>query len=122
LPSLEQFSIGGASTLRGYRQDVRVADSGIFGSIELQVPLWRSQRRRSVLQVAPFIDAGTVWSRDPFSTLEKRTLASVGLGLAWRSRQWSARLDWGIPLIAIDGSKSSLQENGLHLSIRYTPF
>jgi hemolysin activation/secretion protein len=122
LPSLEQFSIGGASTVRGYRQDVRVADSGIFGSIELQAPLWRSQSRRSVLQITPFIDAGAVWSRDPFSTLEKRTLASVGLGLAWRSPRWSARIDWGVPLIAIDGQKNSLQENGVYLSVRYSPF
>jgi hemolysin activation/secretion protein len=122
LPSLEQFSIGGASTVRGYRQDVRVADSGVFGSIELQAPLWRSRSRRSMLQVAPFVDAGTVWSRDPFSTLEKRTLASVGLGLAWRSPHWSARIDWGLPLITIDGRKNSLQENGLYLSVRYSPF
>jgi hemolysin activation/secretion protein len=122
LPSLEQFAIGGASTVRGYRQDVRVADSGIFGSIELQTPIWHSRQKQSVLQLAPFADIGTVWSRDPFSTLENQTLASIGLGVAWHSPRWNARIDWGIPLISIDGRKNSLQENGLYLSVRYSIF
>jgi hemolysin activation/secretion protein len=32
---IEQFGIGGSDTVRGYRQDAVLADSGIFGSAEL---------------------------------------------------------------------------------------
>ena len=120
LPSLEQFSIGGASTVRGYRQDVRTSDNGIYGSAELQIPLWRSRDRTRTFQVTPFIDVGKVWSNDPFTTLNQPLLASTGLGLLWRSNHWTARMDWGIPLVQLEGTKKSLQESGLHLSVRYS--
>jgi hemolysin activation/secretion protein len=32
---IEQFGRGGSDTVRGYRQDAVLADSGIFGSAEL---------------------------------------------------------------------------------------
>lgn len=120
LPSLEQFSIGGASTVRGYRQDVRTSDNGIFASAELQIPLWRSRNRNQTFQVAPFVDVGKIWTNDPFTTLNQPLLASTGIGLLWRSTHWTARIDWGIPLIQIDSTKKSLQESGLHLSLRYS--
>lgn len=120
LPSLEQFSIGGASTVRGYRQDVRTSDNGIFGSVELQIPLWRSRDRTRTFQITPFADIGKVWSNDPFTTLNQPLLASTGLGLLWRSNHWTARMDWGIPLVQLEGTKKSLQESGLHLSVRYS--
>lgn len=120
LPSLEQFSIGGASTVRGYRQDVRTSDNGIFASAELQIPLWRSRNRNQTFQVAPFVDVGKIWTNDPFTTLNQPLLASTGIGLLWRSTHWTARMDWGIPLIQIDSTKKSLQESGLHLSLRYS--
>jgi hemolysin activation/secretion protein len=37
--SIEQFSLGGIDTVRGYRQNQIVADNGVFGSVELSVPL-----------------------------------------------------------------------------------
>ena len=120
LPSLEQFSIGGASTVRGYRQDVRTSDNGIYGSAELQIPLWRSRDRTRTFQVTPFADVGKVWSNDTFTTLNQPFLASTGLGLLWRSSHWTARMDWGIPLVQLEGTKKSLQESGLHLSVRYS--
>jgi len=50
-------------------------------------------------------------------------LVSTGLGLLWKQGDdLSARLDWGIPLISVDGEKRSLQENGLYFSLRYSPF
>ena len=42
LLGLEQFGIGGLETVRGYRQDAMLADSGIFGSAELRYPILRT--------------------------------------------------------------------------------
>ncbi|MBD1811166.1 hypothetical protein NDA07_02585 [Microcoleus vaginatus DQ-U2] len=39
---IEQFGIRGSDTLRGYRQDALLADSGIFDSVELRYPKTRS--------------------------------------------------------------------------------
>ncbi len=123
LPALEQFAIGGIGSVRGYRQDFRLADSGAALSAELQIPLWRSTDRRNQFHITPFLEAGTLWNQDPFTPPAQNTLASTGLGLLWRSPRWTAKLEYGIPLIAPDVKrKDSLQENGLYFSLRYSPF
>ncbi len=49
---LEQFSLGGINTVRGYRENQLVADNGILGSIEFRIPLTYNPQ---VLQVTPFL-------------------------------------------------------------------
>ncbi len=119
LLSLEQFAIGGQSTVRGYRQDALLADHGAFVSAELQLPI--SSTVDSVLQIAPFLDVGTVWNKSG-ANLSGSTLLSTGLGLQWRTEQFTARLDWGIPLINIPDRRNSWQESGFYFSVRYFPF
>ncbi|UNU18224.1 hypothetical protein D0A34_04515 [Microcoleus vaginatus PCC 9802] len=43
---IEQFGIGGSDTLRGYRQDALLADSGIFDSVELRYPMQAHRRQK----------------------------------------------------------------------------
>jgi hemolysin activation/secretion protein len=118
LVSIEQFAIGGQSTVRGYRQDALLADNGAFASVELQLPIGND--RGNTWQVAPFIDVGTVWNN---STSDRSgTLLSTGLGLQWRTDNLSARLDWGIPIVDLARSRYSLSDNGLYFSVRYFPF
>ncbi|AFY35120.1 ShlB/FhaC/HecB family hemolysin secretion/activation protein [Calothrix sp. PCC 7507] len=122
LVPLEQFGLGGQLSVRGYRQDVLLTDNGLLLSVELRVPIVRAAKIGGVLQLTPFIDVGKGWNvkgENPSPS----TLLSTGLGLLWKQGdKFSARLDWGIPLISVDGEKSSLQENGLYFSIRYSPF
>jgi hemolysin activation/secretion protein len=40
LLSMEQFSLGGATTIRGYRENEIVRDNGIVLSMEWRVPVW----------------------------------------------------------------------------------
>ncbi|MEB3218462.1 MAG: ShlB/FhaC/HecB family hemolysin secretion/activation protein [Nostocales cyanobacterium 94392] len=123
LPS-EQIGIGGQSTVRGYRQDLLLADNGLISSAELRYPVVRVPQIKGLLSVTPFIDFGTAWNNSGSSeNLKNNTLASTGLGLLWQQNdRLTARLDWGIPLISIDSnsSKDSWQENGLYFSIVYT--
>ena len=118
LVALEQFAVGGQTTVRGYRQDALLADNGAFASIELQLPIGNGNN--SVFQVAPFIDVGTVWNNNRANS-GGNTLLSTGLGLQWRSDNLSARLDWGIPLVNAGSQKNSWQDNGLYFSLRYFP-
>jgi hemolysin activation/secretion protein len=46
----------------------------------------------------------------------------AGVGLLWQHNDFSARLDWGIPLIDVEGEKKTWQENGIYFSIIYSPF
>jgi hemolysin activation/secretion protein len=41
---LEQFSIGGIDTVRGYRQNQRVGDNGLVGSLEVALPIVREPK------------------------------------------------------------------------------
>ncbi|NJN12170.1 MAG: ShlB/FhaC/HecB family hemolysin secretion/activation protein [Richelia sp. RM1_1_1] len=121
----EQIGIGGQSTVRGYRQDLLLADNGLLASAELRYPVLRVPQIKGLLSVTPFIDFGTAWNSSGSSqTLKNRTLTSTGLGLLWEQNdRLTARFDWGIPLVSVDSSKNSWQENGLYFSILYTqPF
>ncbi|MEG4278550.1 ShlB/FhaC/HecB family hemolysin secretion/activation protein [Microcoleus sp. MON1_C1] len=45
LLAIEQFGIRGSDTLRGYREDALLADSGIFDSVELRYPMQAHRRQ-----------------------------------------------------------------------------
>jgi hemolysin activation/secretion protein len=119
---LEQFSIGGGNTVRGYRQNQRVADNGIFGSWELRLPVYNQPDVYGRIELAPFFDVGTVWENQGEVT-SPRTLVSTGIGLRWQVDPFfEARLDWGIPLNEVDDRGDSLQDQGLIFSVRVQPF
>lgn len=112
---LERFSLGGADTVRGYRQNQVVSDNGILGSFELQIPITRNPE---FLQLHPFFDWGYGWNRQGDNP-DPRLIASVGLGL--RSRLpfgLETRLDYAIPLIR----NNQLEDQRLHFSLRYQLF
>lgn len=118
---LEQFGLGGQLTVRGFRQDALLTDSGALMSAEFRFPIVRS-RQLGTFQLAPFIDVGTGWNIGS-DTPSTNTLVGAGLGLVWRqSDRVSVRLDWGLPLTSNSGEKRSLQERGLYFSVNYTPF
>ncbi|MFN6540112.1 MAG: ShlB/FhaC/HecB family hemolysin secretion/activation protein [Nostoc sp. EkiNYC01] len=122
LLSIEQFSVGGQGTVRGYRQDVLLSDNGVFASAELRLPIARFPELRGTLQVAPFIDFGTVWNTGRENP-DPNTLVGSGLGLLWQmGDRFTARLDWGVPLINIDNSKRTWQENGVYFQMEYKAF
>ncbi|MEO1430559.1 MAG: ShlB/FhaC/HecB family hemolysin secretion/activation protein [Cyanobacteria bacterium J06633_8] len=119
LLSAEKISIGGVDTIRGYRQNQVVTDSGVVGGIEVRIPL---ASEVETLQLIPFFDIGTGWNNRGENP-SPQTLASLGLGLQWQPlRGLGLRADYGIPLIGRGESGDSLQENGFNFSIRYQPF
>jgi hemolysin activation/secretion protein len=121
----EQFSLGGDDTVRGYRRNQRVGDSGINGTIEARFTLVRDPGGFGTVQLVPFFDYGMVWNvnDDLIPNPDPRIIASTGLSLRW---QWnpmlSARLDWGVPLIPIPTAGDTLQDRGVVFSIRFQPF
>ena len=119
LLSLEKFSLGGVNTVRGYRENELVIDNGVLGTLELRIPITEDF---DTLQLNPFIEFGTGWNNDEPDP-ENSTIASVGLGMRWAIvKGLILNLDYGIPLIDVDSDGDSLQENGLHFSVRYQPF
>ncbi len=122
LVPLEQFSLGGQDTLRGYRQDFLLSDNGALFSTEVRIPVLRVPQVQGILQVVPFLDIGTGWNSDSPDP-NPSTLVGAGLGLLWRQSDYlTARLDWGIPLVSVDRQERTWQESGVYFSIVFTPF
>lgn len=119
LVPIEQFGLGGQASIRGYRQDALLSDNGITASAEVRVPVIQIPQFQSAVQVVPFVDFGKVWNTDRENP-ETTTLASVGLGLLWQGDNFSARLDWGIPLVELESSKRTWQENGIYFQLNST--
>lgn len=122
LVPLEQFGLGGAQTVRGYRQDFLLTDSGLQASAEVRLPVLRVPEVEGVLQVAPFFDLGTAWNADGLNP-EPSSLFGLGVGLLWQQGDiLSARLDFGIPLVSVEARERTWQESGVYFSVRYAPF
>jgi hemolysin activation/secretion protein len=116
LLSLEQFSVGGYASVRGYRESQLVRDNGVLASLELRVPVW-SNHRGSV-ELAPFVDVGHAWSASG-GGLSANTLASTGVGLraAW-SRHLRAEIYWAEALCKVrQPADHDLQDSGVHFQI-----
>ncbi|MGK7927857.1 MAG: ShlB/FhaC/HecB family hemolysin secretion/activation protein, partial [Spirulina sp.] len=117
LVPLEQVGVGGATTVRGYRQEALLTDSAALFSAEVRLPLLRASDVNGILHLAPFIDFGTAWNNNGENP-DPNTLVGTGLGLSWQMNNFSARVDWGIPLVSITSSGDSLQEDGIYFTIQ----
>lgn len=124
LPS-EQFVIGGAGSVRGYRQNLRSGDSGFRISVEDRITLSRDAAGRPNLYVTPFLEVGNVWRSDnnPNPLPNQSFLVGTGIGLLWNNAfklpDFKLRLDYGVPLTSISDRGDSLQDSGIHFSLGY---
>ena len=122
LLSLEQFSLGGAQSVRGYHENQLLRDNGVFTSLEVRIPLWLRKNQEPALSLAPFFDIGKGWDNRKAND-GAQTLSSAGVGILLRlSQKAEASLYWGQPLVRLQNSKSSLQDYGIHFQISVSAF
>ncbi len=118
----QQFAIGGGQSVRGFRQNARLGDNGIRFSVEDRITVARDEAGETVLQLAPFVDAGLVWNdgRNPDRTPNQNFLAGVGLGVLWQPLpDVDVRLDGAIPLVNLDDRGENAQDYGFYFSVNY---
>jgi hemolysin activation/secretion protein len=98
---LERFALGGARTLRGYRENQWVRDEGFAAGLELRYPVLGDPRmeQNQSLQLAPFLDVGSAWNRAQRSQAD--VYSSLGLGVLWAWRNLQAALYWAAPLKSV---------------------
>nr|WP_158467642.1 ShlB/FhaC/HecB family hemolysin secretion/activation protein [Pseudanabaena biceps] len=117
LLSLNRFSIGGAQSIRGYRQNQLSGDSGIQASAELQFPIIRDSEGISLVKLLPFIEAGTIWNSSGINS-SPQSLLGIGMGATYQPiPKLLLRLDYGIPLVKVSNSGNNLQDSGLYFSV-----
>lgn len=110
--AMEQLSLGGANTVRGYRENLLVRDTGLLASVELRVGL--IERPGFVLHAGPFVDFGAGWNVD-FPTEDPVSITSVGVGVeSTFLKRGRVRLDWGHPFNDTGSDTGDAQDLGLH--------
>jgi len=125
---LEKFSIGGASTVRGYRENYITRDNGLVASLEWRIPLPKKLRIPQLsktvddgtIYITPFFDYGRAWSQEG-DTPRPKDISSVGLGLRWLpTRYMDLEVYWGKALRDVpDLEDSDLQDDGIHFEINF---
>lgn len=133
IPFLEQFQIGGISTVRGYAESLFLGQSAYYASLEtlfpipflpqqVTLPVGRETKKtfkvRDNIKFATFFDNGGVF-RYQEQVSNNNYLSSVGCGLRIAlSKYMTARLYWGFGLRTIQGEPSSR----FHFDLISTPF
>jgi hemolysin activation/secretion protein len=119
----QQFTIGGGQSVRGYGQNARSGDNGFRLSVEDRIALQTDKSGNPTLQLAPFVDLGTVWNRNgnPTTLPDKTFLSSVGVGAIYQPfSQLSVRIDYSIPLLNLNQSNESAKNQVLNFSAGYS--
>ena len=120
LPAVEKFAMGGANSVKGYRQNIYVRDSGAVALAHVKIPVYRSK-----VFVLPFVDYGTTWERtDGFlGGNSRKELLSVGLGMQWHiTKAFYSEFSWGTPLIDVKGVEDQQQSGGVYAMLNYKVF
>jgi hemolysin activation/secretion protein len=123
LPS-EQFVIGGAQSVRGYRQNILAGDNGLRFSVEDRIIVARNDADDPIFTLAPFFDMGVVWNAPDnpnqiFS--DNNFIAGLGLGLIWQPFEGlNLRLDYAPPLVDLNIRGDDIQDDGFYFNASYT--
>ena len=119
LLAVEQFSLGGVDTVRGYRESTLLTDDATLFSIELRHNLMRFGKS-TVIDGALFTDFGYGWDRTHPSSGE--ALASVGCGLLYTiTSHIEGEIYFGVPLCNRP-TGDNLQDLGIHFRILVKAF
>lgn len=129
LYSGERFSVGGQDTIRGYRENLLLADSGALASIELAQPLGFGGRGGAGgfdwtrFTVSVFAEGAVVENRGGSAQPAARSIASLGVSLAWNpSEAISARVSFAEGLKSVPrAGERDLQDRGVHFRIVVRP-
>jgi len=122
---VERFSIGGSSTVRGYRENQNTTDNGVVSSLEWRVPImklkmpWLSKGETDgEFQLCPFFDFASGWNTDRQDP-EPRSIYSIGLGARWAvNKDIRAEIYWGKSLRSVTVSgEHDIQDDGIHFQI-----
>lgn len=128
LYSGERLSIGGASSVRGYRESLFLVDRGAIGTVELSYPFSIGGRRSAqgesvgAFTAALFADGAMLRNAHPPQP-SVRSIGSIGASLSWEPVQSvRAIVTYAKGLRVIDQlGDEDLQDRGIHFRLVLQP-
>lgn len=126
---VEKMPVGGAWSVRGYRENLLVRDNGLSASLEFRLPLFAGRERAEgfdprALTALAFTDFGQSWDQNTGLPSDRKTrLWSVGLGLMWSPLpKLSLQLFRGEALEDVPGRGDDPQDEGWHWRLAWRVF
>jgi hemolysin activation/secretion protein len=126
---VEKMPVGGALSVRGYRENLLVRDNGVVASAEWQLPLFQARKPAAKfdwlnLTLSAFTDFGMSWDQDTgLPSDRKEKIYSAGLGLRWSPYPGLvAQVYHGHAFNNVPGSGDDMQDNGWHWRLSYQVF
>ena len=112
---IEQFSVGGLDSVRGFRTNQLVRDNGYTASLEYRLPLFANPVGWRNLQLAAFADTGGAKNKEGANPTPTR-LTGIGLGLVWSlGARYQAELYFADGRTDVPEQPGhSLQDDGVH--------
>jgi hemolysin activation/secretion protein len=117
LPPMEQFTVGGSDTVRGYRENRLVSDEGFVTSVEVRIPVYSNTGNDTTIQIAPFLDFASVDNRSGPDPQEDH-IGSAGVGiLATFFKRFDFSLYYGHAFQDFDNPDNDIQDDGFSFSL-----
>jgi len=123
---MEKIAIGGASTVRGYRENKITTDNAVISSIEwrvplgkLQFPVIKNEFDDGKISICPFFDFGKGTNTDS-EDLEISSIYSCGLGFIWSiNKKIFTQIYFAKNLRKLhDIYEHDIQDDGIHFIIQ----
>jgi hemolysin activation/secretion protein len=116
--SMEQFSLGGMNTIRGYRENQLIRDNALVISPELRIPVYKDRYGKPLVYLIPFFDFGTGWNTE--GPKDRETIYSAGLGVTYNPSDYvNMAVYWGHAFKDFDiPNDDDLQDYGIHFQLR----
>jgi hemolysin activation/secretion protein len=119
---MEQLAIGGASTVRGYRENTMIRDKGVMATAEFHIPLWNDRAQSPIIQLVPFVDWGLGKNNDNIP-VQFDDIGSLGVGIILNPcKNVAASLYYGYPLRDVNYLNHDLQDIGIHFRLTVWAF
>ncbi len=116
--SMEQFSLGGMNTIRGYRENQLIRDNAVVISPELRIPVYKDRYGKALVYMIPFFDYGMGCKTD--GPRDRETIYSAGLGVTYNPSDFiNMAVYWGHAFEDFDiPNDDDLQDYGIHFQLR----
>lgn len=119
---MDKFGLGGANSVRGYRENQLLRDNGYAVSLEYRIPVFPGESGETPWFAALFADYGRGWNAggEALGGQLDNYLSSVGIGILWNpNARFSGQLYLANGFQKVENPSHDPQDSGVHFRFSY---